>query len=243
MSDFEHPNKKRKKQVQFLHKFIDRPVKFFIKHNISPNILSYCGFLCSLAASFFIAIGVMYNLFWLAWIIPFLMFWAGAFDVFDGEVARKTGKLTKTGAFLDSNLDRLSDAIMILGLIYSGIINFIVGYIMMFLVIMISYIRARAENEGINMKGIGFMERAERVVFLMSALTVETWIYHFSVISTGEPWVVYNPLIAKIPVTWFFLVFILGYTFLLIITIIQRLIFTFKALGKDCSQKSQLHAG
>lgn len=232
MSDLERPNKKRVKQKKLLEKVIDRPVKFLIKHDITPNILSFLGFLCSIGAAFLIAIGFIHHFFWFAWLVPFLMFWAGAFDVFDGEVARRTGKMTKTGAFLDSNLDRLSDAILILGLIYSGLLNFLLGYIIMFLIVMISYIRARAENEGIVMKGIGYMERAERVISLMFALILETWIYFFSKFMTGKPWTTLNPLITSVPVSWFFLFFILIYILLLIITIGQRLLFTFKSLGK-----------
>ncbi|GAH39298.1 unnamed protein product, partial [marine sediment metagenome] len=61
-------------------------------------------------------------------IVPFFMFWAGAFDVFDGEVARMTQKISNSGAFLDSNLDRLSDAIIVLGLILGGYFNYLAGY-------------------------------------------------------------------------------------------------------------------
>ena len=39
-----------------------------------------------------------------------------------------------------------------------------------FLIIMISYTRSRAENEGVDMKGVGFMERAERLIYLMFIL-------------------------------------------------------------------------
>lgn len=237
LSDLEQINKKRANQKQFINKFIDGPVNFLIKHNFTPNILSFIGFLFSLGAAFLIAINIIYKFFWFAWLVPFLMFWAGGFDVFDGEVARRTGKMTKTGAFLDSNLDRLSDAIMIFGLIYGGFINYTLGYFIMFLILMISYIRARAENEGIDMKGIGFMERAERLIILMVALSIEIWIYHFSDLITGTRWLVFNPFITSTPVTWFFLFFILGFVILLIITIIQRLIFTFKSLSKVDARK------
>lgn len=236
MSDLEYRNKKRANQKQLINKFIDHPVNFLIKHKFTPNILSFIGFLFSLGAAFLIAINFIYNFFWFAWLVPFLMFWAGGFDVFDGEVARRTGKKTKSGAFLDSNLDRLSDAIMIFGLIYGGFINFIFGYFIMFLILMISYIRARAENEGLDMKGVGFMERAERLIILMIALSIETWIYHFSGLLTGTHWLVFNPLISSAPITWFFLFFILGYTILLIVTISQRLVFTFKFLNKVDAQ-------
>jgi len=237
LSDLEHRSVKRENQKQLLNKFIDPPINFLIKHNFTPNTLSFIGFLFSLGASFLIAINFIYKFFWFAWIVPFLMFWAGGFDVFDGEVARRTGKITKSGAFLDSNLDRASDAIMIFGLIYGGFINFFYGYIIMFLVLMISYIRAKAESEGLDMKGVGFMERAERLIILMVALVIETWIYHFSKYITGTHWIVLNPFITSIPVTWFFLFFIIGYSILLLITIIQRLVFTFKSLNKVDAQK------
>lgn len=223
-------NRKRIKQKQFVNKFIDRPVEFLISHNISPNILSYLGFFCSLGAAFLIALGFIHFFFWFAWLVPFLLFWAGAFDVFDGEVARRTDNNTKSGAFLDSNLDRLSDAVLVLGLIYGGFIHFLFGYIMLFLIIMISYIRARAENEGINMKGIGLMERAERLIILLIALILEIWFYYFSELLTGKPWTVYYPIISSKPITWFFLFFILGYNFLLILTVGHRLFYTCKSL-------------
>ena len=92
---------------------------------------------------------------WLGWIGAFFFFWTGAFDVFDGEVARRTNQNSKAGAFLDSNLDRLSDVTIILGMIFGNLINYLEGYILIFLVIMISYIRAKAESEGIEMSGIG----------------------------------------------------------------------------------------
>ncbi len=233
-------NRKRVKQKQFANKFIDGPVEFLIKHNISPNTLSYLGFFCSLGAAFLIVLGFIHHFFWFAWLVPFLLFWAGAFDVFDGEVARRTDNITKSGAFLDSNLDRLSDAVLILGLIYGGFVHFLLGYVIMFLIIMISYIRARAENEGINMKGIGFMERAERLIFLMIALTLETWFYYFSELMTGKPWTIYNPIITSKPVTWFFLFFILGYTFLLILTVGHRLLYTFKFLKNSNDNKEEM---
>jgi len=238
LSDLENLNKKRVNQKHLLEKFINRPINFLIKHNFSPNILSLIGFLLSLGATFLIALNFIHNFFWFAWLVPFLIFWAGAFDVFDGAVARKTDKMTKTGAFLDSNLDRLSDAILILGLVYGGFVNFLLGYLIMFLIIMISYIRARAENEGIDMRGVGFMERAERLILIMVALSVETWIYHFSTLINGTPWIVFNPIISSTPITWFFLFFILGFIILLIITIVQRLIYTFKSLTKAETQKS-----
>jgi archaetidylinositol phosphate synthase len=233
LSDIISNNKKRVKQKELLNRFIDKPVKFLIRHHISPNSLSYLGFCCALLAAFFIAIRIIHNLFWFAWLVPFFLFLAGSLDVFDGEVARRTGSISKSGAFLDSNLDRISDATLILGLIFGGFINFLFGYIIMFLFIMISYIRAKAENEGIDMKGIGFMERAERIILLLIALILESFIFYCSKIIMGKPWTIYLPFITSVPVTWFFLIFIIGYTILLIMTVDQRLSYTFKYLKQS----------
>jgi len=148
------------------------------------------------------------------------MFWAGAFDVFDGEVARRTENISKSGAFLDSNLDRLSDAIIVLGLIMGGYFNYVIGFTILFLIIMISYIRARAENEGIDMKGVGFMERAERLIILWFAFIIEFWIFYLSNLFYGTPF------------TLFFPIFTLIFTGLLLLTVIQRLIFSFKSLNE-----------
>ena len=169
--------KKRARQKEISSRYINRPVEFLIKHNFTPNKISYIGFVCTLIGSLIIAFCGLYFSVWLSWLIPFILGIAGAFDLFDGEVARRTGNETKAGAFLDSNLDRLSDAILILGLIYGGLIDYLLGYIILFLVIMISYIRSRAENEGINMKGVGFMERAERILFILFTLIIELIVY------------------------------------------------------------------
>ena len=225
MSEKELVNNKRVNQRKILDRFIDQPVNYLIKHKFTPNIISYLGFLFSVCVGFCLAIGVIHN-FWLSWTIPFFMFWAGAFDVFDGEVARRTNNLSKSGAFLDSNLDRLSDAVIILGLIFSNLINYIIGYIVLFLVIMISYIRARAENEGIDMRGVGFMERAERIIFLWFAFIIEFFIYYFTDLILGTPF------------TLFFPTFILVYIGLLFTTVLQRLIFSFKSLKVDETQNA-----
>ena len=225
--------KKRTRQKEILskyNKYINRPVEYFIGHNISPNKISYVGFVFSTVAAFLIAIGWIYFSIYFAWIVPFLLGTAGAFDLFDGEVARRTDKETQAGAFLDSNLDRLSDAILILGLMYGGLLNFYLGYIILFVVIMISYSRSRAENEGVNMKGIGFMERAERVLSLLFAIIIEIIFYYLTDVFLGDPITILIPFITRIPVTPIFLIFIIVYTLALIYTLVQRLIFTFKTL-------------
>ena len=222
--------KKRTRQREISIRYIDRPVDFLIKHNISPNTISYIGFICSIVASLLIAIFGLYFSVWLSWIIPSIMGIGGVMDLFDGEVARRTDSETQAGAFLDSNLDRLSDAVCVVGLIYGGLLNYLLGYIILFLVIMISYIRSRAENEGVYMKGVGFMERAERILFLLFVIIGELIFYFVTDLSFNKPFAFTIPFITTVPVTPVFLISIIIYTFTLIYTVLQRLSHTFKTL-------------
>ena len=224
MDATEETTKKRERQNNILDRLIDRPVGYLISHDISPNFLSYFGFACSLGSAFFIAIGSIRLHVLIAWPAAFLLLFSGIFDIFDGAVARRTGTESKAGAFLDSNLDRLSDAVIVLGLIYGGIIDFSHGYLLLFVVVMISYTRSRAENEGVNMKGVGLMERAERVIFLFIIFILETWIYFITGLVFGTPFALFLPFVMMI------------YTGLLLFTVGQRLIFAFKKL-KDVEAK------
>lgn len=214
---------KREKQREILHKFIDRPVDFLIKHNVSPNLLSYIGFTCSLIGAFLIAIGFVYLPVWLSVFVPFSIFWSGVFDVLDGEVARRTTGESQSGAFLDSNLDRLSDIALILGMIYGNLIHFLFGFFIIFLIIMVSYTRSRAENEGVDMKGVGFMERAERLIYLMFILSIESWIHFLC-------WIFPENQILVLISVYSFLFFMLIFLILLILTLLQRFVHTFKDL-------------
>ncbi len=220
LSEEDFLNDKRKNQRKVLLRFIDAPVKYLIKHNVSPNTLSYLGFICSLSVAFFVAIDGLHFSIWFGWIVPFLLFWAGAFDVFDGEVARRTHQKSRAGAFLDSNLDRLSDAAIIIGMIIGNYINYYVGYLLLFLFLMISYIRAKAENENLEMRGVGFMERADRLIILWFAFIGEFWVYFLSNLFLG------------FTVNIFFPIFIIIYIILLLLTIVQRITFSMKALRK-----------
>ncbi|NHJ24615.1 MAG: CDP-alcohol phosphatidyltransferase family protein [Candidatus Lokiarchaeota archaeon] len=220
---------KRENQRRILNRFIDRPVKYLVKHKISPDTLSYIGFLFSLATAICITFDGLHFPFVIAWITPLLLFWAGALDVFDGEVARRTNANSMVGAFLDSNLDRLSDAILIISLILGNYINYLLGSIILFLVIMISYIRAKAENQGIDMRGVGMMERGERLIILWFGFIAEIELYFFTNLIFGTPF------------KWFFPIFISIFTLLLALTVIQRLVFSFRALRKLDNQNKSLY--
>ena len=103
----------------------------------------------------------------------------------------------------------------------------------LFLIIMISYIRSRAENEGVDMKGIGFMERAERILFLEFTIVAELTFYFITLIVYGDPITISVTFITRIPVTPIFLIAIIIFTSVIIITVLQRLFFAFKELNTN----------
>ena len=80
-----------------------------------------------------------------------MMIFAGLCDLLDGPVARRQGRVSMFGGFLDSIFDRYADLILFLGLLvyYSHVNRF--GYAMlagaaMAGSVMVSYAKARAES-------------------------------------------------------------------------------------------------
>lgn len=91
---------------------------------------------------------------------------SGFFDIVDGSVARVSKKATSRGAFLDSNFDKISEALIFIGIAIGGLSSPILAMIALSTSILVSYLRARAESLGIELKGVGIGERAERLLIL-----------------------------------------------------------------------------
>src|SRR5499425_2140419 len=143
---------------------VDFIVNLLASFHVHPNILTLVGMLINIFAMILFANGVFT---WAALVILF----AGIFDMLDGEVARRTKRVTKFGAFFDSVIDRYSDLLLLLGLIiwYAKINRiFYVGLTGLVLIgsVLTSYSRARAESL-IPACKVGFLERPERIVLLI----------------------------------------------------------------------------
>jgi len=99
-----------------------------------------------------------------------VMLLGGLFDALDGAVARESNRMSNFGAFLDSTLDRLSEAAIFVGIIFfyasagRPYEALLAGAAMTFS-LLTSYARARAEGLGIECQ-VGLLERAGRVVIL-----------------------------------------------------------------------------
>ncbi|MGD1091130.1 MAG: CDP-alcohol phosphatidyltransferase family protein [Bryobacteraceae bacterium] len=131
---------------------------------IHPNVLTFLGLVINIGAAALLALG---RFRWAGVVI----IGAGLFDMVDGRVARETNRVTRFGGFFDSVLDRYSDLALLVGLlVWYGSINrwgyVVLTAIVMTASVMVSYVRARAENTIPTCK-VGFMERPERVVLLI----------------------------------------------------------------------------
>lgn len=90
---------------------------------------------------------------------------SGIADVLDGAVARLQGRETRRGAFLDSFIDRVSEALFAISFVLLGF-NAYTVIALLASSNLVSYARARAESLGVKLDGVGLMERAERLIFL-----------------------------------------------------------------------------
>jgi archaetidylinositol phosphate synthase len=92
---------------------------------------------------------------------------SGVFDILDGAVARVTQKVSKTGSFNDSTLDRLAEVAIYAGIIYGSLANSSVVLFTLAFSLLVSYTRAKGDSLGVSLSGIGIGERAERLIVLI----------------------------------------------------------------------------
>jgi CDP-diacylglycerol--glycerol-3-phosphate 3-phosphatidyltransferase len=107
---------------------------------------------------------------------------ASVCDMIDGALARQTNKVTRFGGILDSTLDRLSEAVILIGLIAYLLFNNTYPYrhwliliiaVTMIASFLVSYIRARAEALQIECQ-VGIFTRPERVIILALGLLLSS---------------------------------------------------------------------
>jgi phosphatidylglycerophosphate synthase len=135
--------------------------KLLIRLGVSPNTLTFSSLLLSAGAGVALALGRFGLGGW-------LYLFTGIFDIFDGRVARATGRVTKGGAFYDSVVDRWAEALIFCGLGWYYRASWVLVLVMIALVasFMVSYARARGEGLGATGGDAGAMQRPERILYL-----------------------------------------------------------------------------
>jgi CDP-diacylglycerol--glycerol-3-phosphate 3-phosphatidyltransferase/archaetidylinositol phosphate synthase len=137
-----------------------------------------------------------------------LLLLSSVVDMFDGGVARATGRVTRFGATFDHVLDRYAEFFVVSGIIYGGYVDWTVGFFALFGMLMASFTRAKAESVGgLKSCTVGVAERQEKLLILIGGSLISLF---------------YRP--------------ILGYAVLLVgvlshITVLQRLHYTWLQTG------------
>jgi CDP-diacylglycerol--glycerol-3-phosphate 3-phosphatidyltransferase len=90
-------------------KVIDPVANWLVRRGVHPNTITVFGTLCTVAGGVIYATGHISVGGWFLGL-------TALFDVLDGTVARRTGKSSTFGAFLDSTLDRVADGAVMGGL-------------------------------------------------------------------------------------------------------------------------------
>src|SRR3990170_1486577 len=83
---------------------------------LKPDALTLIGFAITVAG----AVVLTAQLWLLGGIVVFV---GGAFDMFDGTLARATGKVSALGAFMDSVFDRWGEALVYLGIVCGAVLG------------------------------------------------------------------------------------------------------------------------
>jgi CDP-diacylglycerol---glycerol-3-phosphate 3-phosphatidyltransferase len=150
----------------FWTKVFDPVVNLLLRWGVSPDVVTVIGTVGVVAGAlvFFprgqLLVGVL--------VITVFVF----SDLIDGTMARRSGRVSPFGAFLDSTLDRFGDAA-----IFGGLAMYYVGpgdnpWLAALAIYCLtvgsvtSYARARAESLGFDAK-VGLAERADRLVSIL----------------------------------------------------------------------------
>lgn len=167
----------------------DPVVNLLEKTGITPNTLTWIGFFIALVTAVFAALGNLP-------VAGLLLLFGGYFDMLDGSLARRTGKVSVFGEVLDSTLDRLSEGAVLIGILYwftvvGSVWGIMLVGVTMLSSLVVSYIRAKAEIIKVEcLKGL--FTRPERVIvlavgFFINRLEIAIGVIaFFSMITVGQ---------------------------------------------------------
>jgi len=145
-----------------LQPHLEKIGSIFASTGISPNGWSCIGLAFAFASAFIYGMNMEFALI----IGGVVLLVSGFFDIVDGQVARVSQKITKSGGFLDSVFDKIAEVAIFLGILVGGFAEPYLVFLAITFSLLVSYTRSRAESLGIKLQGIGIGERAERLLVI-----------------------------------------------------------------------------
>jgi len=160
-------------------RLINPVIDLFVRLELNPNFFTTIGFILTVGAAVLFATGNLR-------VAGAIVLLAGTFDIVDGQVARRTKRVTKFGALYDSTLDRYAEVIMFFGLAFYFVkeewfITSVAVSVALGGSVMVSYVRSRAEALGFQCK-VGIMQRPERVVYIGIGALIHIYALIFAII-------------------------------------------------------------
>ena len=161
-------------------KLLDPAVKFLSRIGVSPTAVTITGLVITGVSAFAVVKGE-----YLTGAVFLLL--GSVLDAVDGGIARLRRTESRSGAVLDSVADRVGE-ILVLGAVLVSEIGSRYD-LMLYLIplaiggsFLVSYVRARAEGEGISCS-VGILTRTERLVLTIAGLVLASL--------AGMVWMVY----------------------------------------------------
>ena len=149
---------------------------------LSPNTMTAASLVVAFASAYLYALGLAP---WGALLIVA----TGVFDMFDGAIARATGKSSRFGATLDHVTDRYAECFIVCGMIYGGYTPWYWGVFTLFGMLMASFTRAKAESVGgLERCTVGIAERQEKLLLLIGGSLLHGYVggaLNYAVILVG----------------------------------------------------------
>ena len=165
---------RRRIEEEIFERIALKVVVFLSDRGISPMSLTISAFAATIISSILYLYASSNRLLYLPAAIT--LAFSGFLDAVDGAVARRMDGTSRLGAFLDSVFDKLGECLILVAIICSGAVDVLWGSIALASSILVSYVRHRAEPLGVNLKGVGMGERAERMIILIIASLITPFI-------------------------------------------------------------------
>lgn len=149
-----------------INRVTDPAGSWLVRHGVSADVVTIIGTIgTSVGALVLFPLGYLFAGTLVVW--AFVMF-----DMLDGAVARAAGGGSRVGAVLDSTCDRIADGVLFAAIAWwcfevaDDQALAAVALLCLVLAQVISYVKARAESDGLRAGG-GIVERAERWIIAL----------------------------------------------------------------------------
>jgi len=153
--------------------------KYLAIIGFTPNLASALAFVLSTASAYYfikapsaILINLFLSNFYFVLSVAFLLL-SGLLDVLDGAIARLTYSSTPFGDLLDNVVDKYSDAIVLIAIIYGGLVNPFIGLAALLGSLLVDYARARTMGLGLKRTKVTIGERPFRMLMISVAVAFQ----------------------------------------------------------------------